>query len=142
MTAFSIVLSVALMNLCRNRHLRPLPRFVRIALDGWLGRALLLHWMNAVPTAGPMKTLSQRAHEKREHNHPIIIASFEVEYAEDQTIGNEHLMDGSGHCTEADGGALSNVNVHYWYLLATAIDRMIFCVYAFVFVIMSSVYGV
>lgn len=86
--------------------------------------------------------LSQRS-DRNEHNAADIIDSFDGGHAEDHRIIQTNYGSETGNRSLGAGVDVSpNVNQLYWILLATAIDRTMFLLYAFVFVIMASVYAV
>lgn len=153
---FSIILSVVVLNMTRNKHTRSVPWLVRIALEGWLGKMLLLQWVGVDSTPASASASSggvsnsPMIRELREHIGSG--SAFDDSHADDQQPIHNHHSDGGDHVEAsagrsgkqypADATAVASNRRYYWLLLATAIDRIAFLVYAFVFVIMASVYAV
>lgn len=148
MTAVSMVLSVLVLNIARNRHTRAVPWLVRGALDGWLGRVLLLQWLGLDAAAGVGATEAQRSPRTQELREHVAHQATDEEdvHGDDQHIIRNHLASdaaaaGNGGSSSA-GGKHGGPHQRYWILLAVAVERLAFLVYAFVFVVMAAVYAV
>lgn len=150
LTGFSIILSVAVMNIARNQQTRPVPYLVRSVLDGWLGKVLLLDWLcfEEAPADGRQQLGGGRATPRTQEMHEHIggsgggggIAFEDGRFDDDQHIIRNTLAGRIGGVQL--NGAKFGPHQHYWIVLATAIDRLAFVLFAFMYVIMATVCAV
>lgn len=116
MVAFSIIISTIVLACSRSQHAHPVPWLLKKLTDGPLGNILMLGHLRVTPN------VTHRGEEMREnfedHSH---------------AADDRHMIHGSVTKTS---------NQLDWIILGTAIDRLAFLVYAFVFIIMAIIYSV
>lgn len=118
MAAFSTIISIIVLNISRNKHEYEVPRFIKSHLDGTIGIVLGLHHVYNPPVHLQNNI---NAEELRESNF------------EDHTTSEDHHM---------IQPIISNSSQCDWILLATAIDRVSFFIFGFVYAILAIVYSV
>lgn len=116
LVAYSIIISTIVLACARSPHAYAVPWLLKKLTDGPLGRFLLLSHLRVTP-GGP----TTRAEEMRE--------TFE----EGHTAEDRHIIQGSVTKTS---------NYLDWIILGTAIDRLAFFIYAFMFIVMAIMYSV
>lgn len=117
LVAYSMIISTIVLACARPQHAFAVPWLLKKFTDGRLGKMLLLEHLRVPPS------MMHRGEEMREN------AAFE----ETHTAEDRQIIQGTPK------------SVHHqqdWIILATAIDRLSFLIYAFVFVIMAIVYSV
>lgn len=118
LVCLSIIVSVVVINLSRNKHSAPLSWFFKSLLRGPFGKILFLG----------SNTSKASQHDMISHN-------------------NEEMREGHGeeHVTVDDRQMISQTHSstqNDWILMAMAIDRITFLVYCFMFAILSISYSV
>lgn len=116
LVAYSMIISTIVLACARSQHAFAVPWLLKKFTDGRLGKILLLEHLRV-----PLNIL-HRGEEMREN------AAFE----ETHTADDRQIIQGTA----------KSVHQQDWIILATAIDRLSFLIYAFVFVIMAIVYSV
>lgn len=143
-TGCSIGMSVLVLNISRSRPSRPMPWWLRITLDGWLGHALLLHSLGYESMAaggGRHGHQNQSPTRTAQEMHDVGGGGgFDGSIGSDGGGGGgrgmaedgQHIIQTSAAIGEKFGAGPHRV---YWAMLATAIDRLWFVCVAGVFAI-------
>lgn len=110
-----MIMSVIVMNLSRNRHANAVPWAIKKMLDGCIGSALGLKSIVFHPPP------QNRAEELRDQ--PF----------DEHTTSEDHqiIQTASKSPMQQD-----------WIVLATAIDRIMFLIYCFVFIVLAVAYSI
>ncbi|KAJ8939510.1 hypothetical protein NQ318_022227, partial [Aromia moschata] len=123
-TSFSMIGSIIVIAISRNKHMYSLPWIIKQPLIGRMGKLLGLHGYIHQATTSPHRVTAE---EMRDHQ----VTDFD-----DNNSGDEHHMIKSS----------LNMNKpsfqHEWILLAAAIDRISFVFYCLLFAILAIVYSV
>lgn len=116
--AYSVVISVIVLACARSQHAYAVPWWLKKLTDGALGKLLMLSHLRVAPSVVLRGGEEMRENFDETHHHT----------AEDRQI--------------IQGSPSKAANQLDWIILGTAIDRLAFLVYAFVFVIMAIMYSV
>lgn len=115
LVCYSIIISTIVLACSRSQHAYPVPWFLKKLIDGPLGKVLLLSHLKVPPNI-------HRAEELRENS------AFDEPHAAD----DRQIIQSS----------IPKLNHQDWVILGTAVDRLSFLVYCFVFIIVAIVYSV
>uniref|UniRef100_A0A6B2EBZ9 Putative nicotinic acetylcholine receptor alpha 10 subunit n=1 Tax=Phlebotomus kandelakii TaxID=1109342 RepID=A0A6B2EBZ9_9DIPT len=115
LVGFSTVIAVAVISLSRNKYAFTMPWAIKSALDGRFGKILGLHLFQVQPN------IQQRSEELRE-----------PPFEENNTPDDRHMIHPISKSSSQQD----------WVVLATAIDRLTFIVYCFLYVILATIYCV
>ncbi|XP_055683006.1 acetylcholine receptor subunit alpha-like 1 [Lutzomyia longipalpis] len=115
LTGFSTVIAVIVISLSRNRYASSMPWAIKSSLDGRCGRILGLHFLQVQPN------IQQRSEELRE-----------PPFEENNTPDDRHMIQPISKSSSQ----------HDWILFATAIDRLTFVIYCFIYVVLATIYCV
>lgn len=116
LVCISMIVSVIVIYLSKAKHMRKVPWFIKNLLDGWLGRILGVCHLSGQKSQTP---------------------------ARDEELRDQPFED---HSTADDSQMINNttkISIQQdWIILATAIDRVFFLIYCFVFIILAACYSV
>jgi hypothetical protein len=135
MAAFTMIESVIVIRISRQRRAVPLPWFVKQTLAGWLGKLLVL---------GPLPSVRSRL-IKMWTNLSILLCvphSSQMQRTVLNSIGEEmtdHINDERDEqpIISSQDSSSESVSHREWLMLASAVDRIFFCVYFLVFILMA-----
>lgn len=123
MVCFSVIISVAVLNLSRTKRIVAVPWLIRKLIHGPVGKLLLLNGQARCTKESPMGLTSE---EGAEEEHPDDGGRFAAD--------NRQIV---ADRDQGRGGYQQD-----WIVLATAVDRLAFIVYALVFIVVAIVYSV